>query len=389
MHAKLRAAVTVGWLLVIGQPLFAQDRVLPVWPVAEAPHLRLGGHATSVDDVLFGVAAAVRFDDGRIAVVSQRSTEVKYFSPDGTLLKIAAQAGNGPGELTGILHGSWIEGDSLVVLSRDPGLTWFDSAGDYARSVRINWSQAELPCRISGVNRRVAQDGSVISVHSENRNGQGCPASPEGPWRGTSLVVRGGEQIGADTLVWMPGDERNTPNYRVYGKSLALAFAQGAVYAADTGGDAILKLGVRGDTLAVLPMPFESVRVPRRARGARERRFETPEGVRVGPLYAYPDHYPRIGRILVDRSGLLWVMAFPEATAPVAAPQLMTHYGFVVPDGGATWRVLNDAGQAVAEVTTPEGLFVLEIGLDYVLGVSRDEFDVETVELYGLTRRPS
>jgi len=57
--------------------------------------------------------------------------------------------------------------------------------------------------------------------------------------------------------------------------------------------------------------------------------------------------------------------------------------------GGAersTWTVLDPVGRALARVSTPPRTRVLEIGTDYVLGVTLDELDVELVTLWRLRR---
>jgi len=37
-------------------------------------------------------------------------------------------------------------------------------------------------------------------------------------------------------------------------------------------------------------------------------------------------------------------------------------------------------------VVTPPGPYIIEVGLDYVLGVSKDDLGVERLELYELAR---
>ena len=41
----------------------------------------------------------------------------------------------------------------------------------------------------------------------------------------------------------------------------------------------------------------------------------------------------------------------------------------------------------MASVTTPPGFYPIEIGADYILGITKDEYDVEAVRLYSLARR--
>ena len=50
------------------------------------------------------------------------------------------------------------------------------------------------------------------------------------------------------------------------------------------------------------------------------------------------------------------------------------------------YHVYDSEGQFLARVTMPAGIEVLEIGVGHVLGVTRDELDVERVMLLELTR---
>ncbi|MCY4573022.1 MAG: hypothetical protein OXF01_09495 [Gemmatimonadetes bacterium] len=43
-------------------------------------------------------------------------------------------------------------------------------------------------------------------------------------------------------------------------------------------------------------------------------------------------------------------------------------------------------GSPTAELQTPPGFFLLEVGDDYILGIHKDELDRESVRLYGLIR---
>jgi hypothetical protein len=80
-------------------------------------------------------------------------------------------------------------------------------------------------------------------------------------------------------------------------------------------------------------------------------------------------------------------MRYPAFEGPVSSWQLKSLMGgWVVDSEGAEWIVLDDQGQTVARVQTPPGVMVLEIGSDYIVGLSRDELDVESVSLYRLQR---
>jgi hypothetical protein len=53
---------------------------------------------------------------------------------------------------------------------------------------------------------------------------------------------------------------------------------------------------------------------------------------------------------------------------------------------GDEWDVYDPDGVYLGIVRMPRGMRVLEIGLDHVLGTSRDDLDVEYVELHALHR---
>jgi hypothetical protein len=81
----------------------------------------------------------------------------------------------------------------------------------------------------------------------------------------------------------------------------------------------------------------------------------------------FPDTKPPIEALRADRSGRLWVQ---ETTVDSADPP--------------RWVVYSAEGRLIGETSFPRNFNPLEIGEDYVLGVWRDEDDVEYVHVYGL-----
>ncbi|MCJ7629016.1 MAG: hypothetical protein MUO50_11595 [Longimicrobiales bacterium] len=335
------------------------------------------------------VAGATRLSDGRIVVADGGSSEISFYDSLGTHLETVGGEGEGPGEFRGVMQIQRLPGDTLLILSYRPGLTWFSPEGDYLRSEPVNLNQvAQVPCRLGESNWFALRDGSILTVMEDNFGFDPCPPSPESPWRQTGLIARSTTFDGKfDTLGVLPATERNSPNYRAYGRSLVLAFGPERVFAGDTGGQEILVLSLKGDTLSSYPTPWEPVPIPPEAKREDVRRFTRPDGtVQVGNPYLYPDNYPLFGRILADEVGFLWVMAYPTLVEPVSSWALERVFGGVVEEGGARWRILGPNGRIVTEIRTPAGLFLLEIGKDYVLGVSKDELDVQAIQLHALVR---
>lgn len=90
----------------------------------------------------------------------------------------------------------------------------------------------------------------------------------------------------------------------------------------------------------------------------------------VHDMIAFPPTLPAHAAVHVDPDGWLWVQEYdpPWETGPVR------------------WRVFDTEGIARAEVRTPRGLIVHEIGRDNVRGLWRDDFGVEYIRAYAITR---
>lgn len=62
-------------------------------------------------------------------------------------------------------------------------------------------------------------------------------------------------------------------------------------------------------------------------------------------------------------------------------------YRYPLPtDTEDAWWVFEPDGRLTASVTVPLGLRMLEIGDDYLLGLTRDDLDVQRLEIWGLQR---
>ena len=81
------------------------------------------------------------------------------------------------------------------------------------------------------------------------------------------------------------------------------------------------------------------------------------------------DFMPAFAELEADALGYLWI---EEYSALRNAP--------------STFTILDPDGAVVGSLTLPTELAVLEIGADYLLGLYRDELEVEYVHLYRLTR---
>lgn len=361
--------------------------------LSESPIVTIGGIDDRPDYLVHQLVDALRLSDGRIVIAQRSTSDVRYYSSSGEHLRTSGQEGDGPGEFRRILAMIRAPGDTIVVLSASPGITWLSPTGDYVRSSRVvPWGRDRHPCRIAGSDWLGFEDASWVTVFDDNLGIGGCPPLESGVRRVSGLVER--MDLGAevfDTLGVFPSTERNGASFRVFGRNLVVAAGPTALLAADSGGDSIVVVDMGGAVVRAMPIPFAARPVPESAKGVKERPpVNVPPGVPKPPgidaPYEYPESYPRLARLLWDRSGYVWVMKYPELAEPLASYRLSLVHAFLVPEGGAEWAVLDEHGSVVAQVTTPRGFFPLEVGESYVLGVSMDDYDVQAVQVYELRR---
>ena len=83
----------------------------------------------------------------------------------------------------------------------------------------------------------------------------------------------------------------------------------------------------------------------------------------------FPELRPAHGRLILDEEGNIW-----------AGP----YEGYL--STGTEWTVFNGEGRLLGTVTFPEGVRVMDIGSDYILGIWQNEYDVEYARLYDLIK---
>jgi hypothetical protein len=102
------------------------------------------------------------------------------------------------------------------------------------------------------------------------------------------------------------------------------------------------------------------------ARVADERKAEVRQALAQAPT---ADSLPSFTDLLMDRTGDTWV-ALPDTTASGASP----------------WDVLGPDGAYLTTVEVPPRLHVTQIGDGFLVGIARDQSDVERVEVYRIAK---
>jgi hypothetical protein len=358
------------------------------WIVADAPTLDLG----EPEQPFLGVPPVVRLSDGRIVVANGSTQTIRYFGVSGKLLATVGGRGVDEGQFHGL---GWIGlGPADTVVAYDfvaRRLVLFDAKGKFARVAALQPADPTVAAEPLAS----YPDGSVL--FRLGRPQSPFPGKPGTVMRDSATYMRFGLDGTPLTAIGrFPQGE--TFGARVHPKEAPAPFpvpfglaTVGAVRADTTliGTGAsfeIASIGPDGAAVGMLraaiprapvtPMEakeYTAAAITRLKTGAKT--LQTPLDsalIRALEHAPFPAHKPAFGRLLVDRTGALWV------SAPLVPPAASTSWTVFAPDG--TWW---------GTVTTPEGLRVDEIGVDYVLGVWRQRHGQERVRVYPLSRGAS
>lgn len=369
-----------------------------IWHIEPAPALVLG-LLEGPDEHLFSqVRAATRLSTGTVVVLDGASQQLRAFSPDRTHLWTAGGPGEGPGEMRNPTHLETLPGDTLQV---QDGIARVRFAADGTLIAHERLAPAELTefgryyaseCALpSFVGHHVLACSGGFDFHTAPRD--------EGPWRGeTELAVLPWTLDSITHLGVFLKEEAWALPYEGIPRlpELVVVVSGGMGYAsppmsrkgvfavggwprklavADGWGDEVRTFDLAADP--VLPgatIPIRHVRRPPTAdelaaawEEVSARRVGSPEYVRE--RLPAPDSIPNIDHLVVDGLGAVWVGSYQAD-----------------PSAARLYHVYDPGGPFLARVAMPPAVEVLEIGPGYVLGLTRDDLDVERVVLFGLVR---
>ncbi len=373
-----------------------------IWQIDPEPALVLGQFEEQTEQQFYQIRGAVRLSTGVVVVLDGASRELRAFSPDGTHLWTAGGPGDGPGELRNPVHLEKLPSDLLQVqdwLSRirygPDGSVIADEQLAVAELLKFGQyyaSECPLPSFVGD---------QVLACAGTGFDAANFPREA-GPWRGDAALallpwsldsIAGlGTFLIEEAWALRPEQPLVLPEGIVItgsGSGLGLAFppmsrkgffALGGwprkLVVADSWGDSVHAFDLAAD--GALPgetIPIRNVRRPPTAdelaaawEGASARSSRSSTEYLREHLPA-PDSIPNVDDLLLDDEGMVWVGSY---RADPSAPRL--------------YHVYDTEGRFMARVAMPAGVEVLEIGAGHVLGVTRDELDVERVVMMELTR---
>ena len=351
------------------------------WRVEPEPLLDVDAAGTGPAYEFFLVRGMRRLGDGSLAVANGGSNEVRLYTAEGSHIASLGGERDGPGEFRAIV-GFDNAGDSLIVLDASGRVTSFGPD----RALLGTFS-VPLPSGVIAESNAVAHLGNgeiVIETRIRFMFGhEGESAFLRQPG-GLFRVDAAGESVdsigvtaGNEVFMHVNSGGGTFAGLPLFGRDAFVAAHAGRVFLGDAVDMQVEELtadGVPARILRIPGYPLElSADVFERERDAR---LQDPDELPPMILEFYqdlpvPDRRPAYADVKVDPTGAIWLR-------PFVAPN----------EGGGpeTWQVLGPDGAWLGGVEIPADLSVMDIGMDYVLGVYRDELDVEHPRVFRLQR---
>lgn len=360
------------------------------WDIGVEPRVTVAASVADADYQLYEVRDATRLADGRIVVANGGSNEVLVFDANGSYLAAWAGQGDGPGEFQTLAAVRRWAGDSLIATaSREGRASVFDLEGNHGRTTTLMGDPG-------GFFREISTDPTahqMMDVLPDNtvltRDVGGAQTS--GFWRwdhvynliaadleaGISLGEYPGPEIYSDS--YMEGRMVYvTPLRHPFGKTTftsvwgdLVAFGRNETYEIRAfTSDGSLERIVRREHQAAAPTQGQ-LDTHFRERFADLSEEERTPRLEIAANVPMVGAFPAYAGIEGDALGYLWVAEY-KLPGDESDPAL--------------WTVFDQEGQGLGFMETPTGLTVYEIGADYILGKRTGELDIESVELWGLSR---
>lgn len=356
---------------------------VPSWDIDPMPTLtiELGEDA---EIVLYEVSGVTSLPGGSLAVTNGGTTQVLLFSSDGRFIRAIGAPGEGPGEFRRIAGVVPMPGDSIGIYdSSVKRLSVFDEEGRLGREVSLNdligdfggtWVQSLGKSGLALLNRGGFQPDPPTGVYRTytewNRiDLEGTPLASYGEFPGNELF-QDSRSMGSplfarvtaattagNTLVAGTGE---SPEIRVYGPDGNAVKIIRWFHEPEPATEELFQAFIEKG-LATVP---EAGRAQVRA---------MVEGMPKN------DFIPPYSTILTSSDGTIWVGSYdgPGVATPVDRPQ------------ERKWLIFDSQGILTATAISPEGFRPHVVTGETVVGVYKDELDVESIRTYRFSVDPN
>lgn len=346
------------------------------WRIETEPAISIGAIDGDGRYLFHDIVSAHRLSNGRVVVADRRSGELRYYSEDGTVTQISGGLGEGPGLFLLLGYVAVVGRDTVVAMDADrPRLTFIDGDGELLDVVDILTSDGVPTLPVS-----VSRAGAVLSLGIVPFD----PVDEQHEKHSVRLYLHSSATQPGHELLRVPWVELWSVRSGAGGRE-SIPFAPRGVWASSLAGfvtgasdtTEILLWSGTGQLQRVVrwgglltpvgDVEREQYRDHRLASISSENTRRSTQRA-LGEL-PWPTHMPAYQSLTVDDLGNLWVELYRPSW-----------------DQESRWTVIDSAGVWRGDVLLPGRFRPTHIGEDFLLGVWRDDDDVEFVHEYGLTR---
>jgi hypothetical protein len=349
------------------------------WSLSREPLVRIGSVEGAPEYQFSRIEGAVRLSDGRIVVADAGANEVRFFDAAGRFLTKTGRRGDAPGEYRQIVSLGLGPGDSIWVYDfGNRRFTIIDRDGRVGHTLALGGVLSS----VGAVGR--TSDGSYVVREFWSSHVHGGEVRL-GLARDPAAVARySADAARIDTIGLFPGrevyvgseDGRAVMSAPLFARTTSVALRGDEVVVGDEERFEVGVYSVGGVLQRLIRRPGVDLRVgeddvereieQRLASEPQERRASLRAHIEA---MDHPETRPAYGQILAGAAGNLWVAAYaPYPAVPTA------------------WWVFDREGRLLGTVQVPERLRVYQIGDDWLLGVWRDDLDVEYVQVFGISK---
>jgi len=337
------------------------------------------------------VGGAFYLSDGRIVVGEIAANEIRVYDASGNHVKTFGHQGDGPGEFRSITKVVRLAGDTIAVLHERAMVSRFTSAGKFITRTNdqgtVDYSK---PGAVStGVS--LALNGGARLTISRARNPKGGAVGTEFDAKASHSVI-GGAGVAPKTLGELPYMQalsgRDGADKPWLGAEEVFAGNGSQFYLGYGTQYSLTRYSAQG-------VPNQIIRRAWTAPPITRKEFEefTEEWLKrwtkaTGPkleaerkeqlAMEYFKKLPAFSALVLDNLGRAWVRTPKPIDGAVAGS--LNNYAI----GPSTWSVFSPTGIWLGDVIIPARFTPMDIGADYVLGVSRDDDGTPTVVRYRL-----
>jgi hypothetical protein len=357
------------------------------WAVSAQPLLSIGTFQGDSLQQLFQVEGALRLADGRFVLANAGSGELRVYAADGTFLASHGRKGEGPGEFQLPALAGRVAGDTLLVVDVElRRISLLHPDAGFLESVPVSdqVGGALYPLGMFEGGAVMVGGGFYWSGHAGDRLADGYtrpPTSYRSISRRGELAVDFGEFPGSEffmkTRTSAEGHMMMAARLIPFGCHPMAAMTSSRFFFGSGDSWEVKVFGSGGELERIVRWDRPSTPVTgddveayiEQAVADASDATRAPEIRQDLSALPVPDALPAFAGLRADSRGYLWVERSRTPGDPTPVHD-----------------ILDLEGRVVGWVALPEELEILEIGPDYLLGLHRDELEVEYLRVYGVTR---